>query len=229
MTVKHALDLRFSRAHNGLVMANLRRIVNPAEARRKRYERLCALVGLKPGHRVLDVGCGDGKSFEDFNTGNEIVGLDLYQDPKILRDNFSYIRGDGADMSAFGDREFDVVVCIGVLEHVFPFERLRCMAREIARVGKGYAVVVPHTYTVIEPHYQLPFWQLYPDGLKSFLIKRFSIGWYERNPAGEFTPLNYFRRREWQELFPGGSIVSHNHIGPGLIRNYIIYRPWSAN
>ena len=127
-------------------------------------------------------------------------------------------------MSFFKDGGFDLVICIGVLEHIIPFGKLKRVAREIQRVGKSYVVVVPHFYTPLEPHYQLPFWQHYPDGFKSFLIKHLSIGYFKKNPRGEFTKLNYFKEEGWYALFPGSSIISYNHILGGLIKNYIIYK-----
>jgi hypothetical protein len=30
------------------------------------------------------------------------------------------------------------------------------------------------------------------------------------------------KKKDWQELFPGASIISHNHLLGGLIKNYII-------
>lgn len=191
-------------------------------ARQGRYERVCHLVGLKPHHRVLDVGCGNGDSFEAFNQENEIVGLDLYPEQRIFQDNFRYVQGDAVDMSRFADGEFDVVVAIGLLEHIFPFDKLESVAREIQRVGKSYALVIPHMWTIIEPHHKLPFWQLYPDLLKSFLVSRFSISGYPRSREGQFRKLNYFSRAKWLELLPNSSIVSHNHIS-WLVRNFIVY------
>jgi len=131
--------------------------------------------------------------------------------------------GDGKNLS-FEDNAFDLIVCVGVLEHIHPYEELERMAREIRRVGKSYVVVVPHLFTPIEPHFQLPFWQFYPNVFKSFLVKKLSLPGNPRNPEGRFRKLNYFKKNEWQALFPGSSIISYNHIGFGLIRNLIIYR-----
>lgn len=205
-------------------MINFRKFINPVRTRKRRYRKICKLVNLKPNHRILDVGCGMGISLEAFNKENEIVGLDIYPKQKIFQDNFSYVKGDGGNMKVFKNKEFDLVICIGVLEHIFSFEKLKKMAEEIQRVGKSYAIVVPHMYTLIEPHYQLPFWQFYPDNFKSFLIKRFSIGCFKKDPGGKFEKLHYFKKEKWLSLFPGSSIVSYNHIYFGLIRDYIIFK-----
>jgi len=205
-------------------MINFRKFINPIQARKKRYEKICQLVDLKPNHKILDIGCGEGLSFEMFNKTNKIIGLDTNEKPRIFQKNFKYIKGNCVNLSFFKNKEFDLVVCIGVLEHVFPFKKLKRAVKEIQRVGKSYVVVVPHMYTIIEPHYQLPFWQLYPNKLKSFLIKHFAITWYKKSPKGRFTKLNYFKKEKWLSLFPGALITSYNHILFGLIRNYIIFK-----
>jgi len=138
-------------------MFNFRRHINPVWAKKRRYKKICQLVGLKPEHKILDVGCGEGLSFEVFNKKNKIVGLDTFVKSKIFQKNFSYLQGDVTDMSRFKDRRFDLVVCIGVLEHIFPFKKLKKAAEEIRRVGHRYVVVVPHLYTPLEPHYQLAY------------------------------------------------------------------------
>jgi len=196
-------------------------MVNRAAARERRYRKLCALIGLNPTHRVLDVGCGAGASFGVLNTENEIVGLDLSAESGIDRPNFHYIAGDGTEMP-FGDGQFDAVVCVGVLEHLFPLERVTRMAREIRRVGKGYAIVVPDQWTLIEPHYRLPLWQFYPDGLKALLAALFPLGAYRRARWGQFRRLNYFSRSQWLSFFPGARAVVHNHVS-FLVRNLILY------
>lgn len=193
-------------------------------ARERRYRHICELVKLQPEHTVLDVGCGSGRSFETFNHVNPITGVDLHTDPPFSQGNFRYICGDGADLSRFRNSEFDVAFCVGVLEHVFPRSKLERVADEIRRVGKSYAIVVPHTFTLVEPHHQLPFWQFYPDQLKSFLARRVSISSYPKNPQGEFRQLNYLPRDQWQALFPDAMIVAYNHVRPGLVWDYIFFR-----
>lgn len=182
------------------------------------------LVGLKPRHRVLHAGCGHGYSFESYNDENEVVGLDIFPPSEcdIHRENFRYVQGFGEDMHTFRDKEFDLVVNVGTLEHIRPYEKLQAFAKEISRVGKGYVVIVPHMYTPIEPHYQLPFWQLYPMWFKKFLSRHFSIGNY---PKGEFEDLMFFNKKGWKKLFPDAQIYDYNHIRFGIVRNYIIYRP----
>ncbi len=203
---------------------NFKRVVNTTAARERRYHEICRVVGLQPSHQVLDVGCGNGKSFETFNHENAITGLDLESQTTIRQANFRYVQGDATHMDGFGNGQFDVVICVGVLEHIVPAENLRRAALEIQRVGRAYVVVVPHMYTIIEPHTQLPFWQLYPPSLKRFLRRRISTGAYERDATGDVGTLNYLPKSHWAALFPGAHVISYNHVLGGLIRDFMIYK-----
>ncbi len=196
-------------------------LIGRQQARLRRYQRICELAAVKPGDRVLDVGCGNGASFEAFNSENEIVGLDLLPEPTIRQENFRYVQGDARDMSCFADGEFDVAVAVGLLEHIPP-EDLETVANEIRRVARRYALVIPHIWTLIEPHYRLPLWQFYPHGVKSFLVSHFSIGPYPKSPSGEYRYLNYFTPGRWRTLFPGSRTAVHNHVG-WLVRDLVIY------
>ena len=205
-------------------MFNFRKYINPVGARRRRYKKICELVGLKPEHKILDIGAGLGESFEDFNKENEIIAMDIRPDHKIFQDNVRNITGDATEMGFFKDKEFDLVLCVGVLEHIFPYEKLQKIAREIARVGKSYLVIVPHMYTIFEPHHQMPFWQLYSHKFRQFLVRHMDVAWVKKNPEGKYEELNYFKADEWLSLFPDAKLVSYNHIFLGIIKNYIIYK-----
>jgi SAM-dependent methyltransferase len=212
------------------VQLDLAKAFDWRSARERRYNMICELVGLRPGDRVLDVGCGAGRSFEEFNRDNEIVGLDLDPSPKIFQDNFRFVPGDAASMEVFKDGEFDVVVSVGVLERVVPFENLRRAAKEIQRVGKAYIVVVPHMFTFIEPHSQLPFGQFTPRNFRRF-AKRWDLlrNVDQRRPSVvEEERLFYLRAHEWKSLFPESKLLSYSFLPVSLIRNYFLYRQRSA-
>lgn len=197
-------------------------------AKLRRYNKMIELSGLKPGMKVLHAGCGHGYSFEFYNKDNEVTGLDIFppEECDIVHPNFRYVQGDGTNMHQFQDKQFDLVVNVGTLEHIRPYEKLQAFASEIRRVGKGYVVIVPHFWTPIEPHYQLPFWQLYPMSIKKWLSKHFSIGNY---PKGSFEDLQYFTEKGWKKLFPDAQIYTLNHIRFGIVKNFIIYKPISDN
>jgi SAM-dependent methyltransferase len=119
------------------------------------YERL----GLRPGERMLDLGCGFGRhAFEAARRGAEVVALDAGQDEvegvvamfnamefegELVPDApAAAVQGDALHLP-FADGSFDRVICSEVLEHI-P-DDLGAM-RELTRVlrpGGTMAVTVP--------------------------------------------------------------------------------------
>jgi SAM-dependent methyltransferase len=112
-------------------------------------------LDVRPGHRVLDAGCGEGRHcFGCLERGAGVVGLDL--DFGSLRDASKRLRGRGRELNQLGemtqgdtfhlpfrDASFDRIICSEVMEHVHDF---RGAARELARVtkpGGRVAITIP--------------------------------------------------------------------------------------
>jgi len=103
------------------------------------------------GTRILDLGCGDGKSLVSMlDSGWHVTATDfspaavsLARDAAGRRGSAVFVVGD-ALLLPFRDMTFDVVTAIHVLGHCCPDE-LRTVSREIDRVlrpgGNIYAVV----------------------------------------------------------------------------------------
>lgn len=206
------------------MFGNIRRFFNTTKAKQRRYDVFTQLVMLKADDCVIHIGCGHGYSFEYYNKENEVVGVDLESSCDIQRERFTYYQADGEDLSMFKDKEFDVAISVGTLEHIHPYEKLERMAHEMRRVAKRYVVIIPHYWTIIEPHFQMPFWQFYPHFLKSLLVKYFRVGNYPKLPDGNYERLNYFRKSGWKKLFPDANIHTHRHILGGVVKNFIIYK-----
>jgi SAM-dependent methyltransferase len=218
-------DTRRTQCSGGLTL-DLRRVFNTAGLRRTRYDRIAEMLDIRPSDRILDVGCGKGGgSVASYNRTNEIVGVDLFDPDELsLRQaNFSYVQGDACDLKSLSDKSFDVAISIGMLEHIRPRERLLAAIRETQRVACRYCFVVPHKYAFVEPHFQMPFFSLWPDGLKSFLIKRFTLGTQTREPSGRWQRINWLSRREWSALFNDSGLVIESHWYGPLMQYYLIF------
>ena len=110
---------------------------------------------IRPGDRVLDAGCGEGRHcFGALERGARVVGLDLDR-PSLeagarpLRNRAGELNSLGAMLQGdafhlpFQNASFDRVICSEVMEHVHDF---RGAARELARVtrhGGTLAVTIP--------------------------------------------------------------------------------------
>ncbi|MGA9747020.1 MAG: methyltransferase domain-containing protein [Nocardioides sp.] len=116
-------------------------------------------LGLRPGDRVLDMGCGAGRhSFEMFRRGGDVVAFDQDGDELAgVLDLFGAMReagevpadadadikqGDALEMP-FADGEFDRVVASEVLEHIPDDRTAIAELVRVLRPGGTMAVTVP--------------------------------------------------------------------------------------
>jgi protein-L-isoaspartate(D-aspartate) O-methyltransferase len=105
-----------------------------AEAMAKHY-------GIKPGDKILDVGCGKGYLLYEFTQvvpGVEVVGLDIseYGIENAKEEVKPFLQTGNAINLPFEDNTFDFVVTITTLHNLYNYE-LNSAVKEIERVGKG--------------------------------------------------------------------------------------------
>ena len=195
---------------------DLRSIVDTSGLKRQRYERLTRLVQLRPTDTILELGCGArDRSIAAWNRENPIVGVDVLPPRRVQIDqpNFAYLQGDATDLSMVPDLSFDVVLSVGLLEHITPDDRLRQAIREARRVARRYAFVVPHRWAFIEPHYQMPLFALWPPRLQR--------AWARRHPRR--SPVIWPTAAAWASLFDDPTLRILDHwYGPLLLYRILV-------
>jgi SAM-dependent methyltransferase len=119
-------------------------------------------LGLRPGERVLDMGCGAGRhAFEMYRRGADVIAFDQDADELAgVRELFVAMAEEGqvpegaeADVKEgdalslpFADGEFDRIVAAEVLEHIpADIEAIRELVR-VLRPGGTMAVTVPRWF-----------------------------------------------------------------------------------
>lgn len=133
--------------------------------------------GLKPGARILDVGCGKAYLlYELAQLGMDVHGFDISRhglaDAKEeIRDTLFLHRAQ--DAYPFKDGEFDLVISITTLHNLELFD-LKAALREIERVGKDKYVCV----------------ESYRNELEQFNLQCWAL-----------TCESFFSQREWEWLF----------------------------
>lgn len=133
---------------------------------------MIAHFGLKPGMRVLDVGCAKGflvKDLRDACPGLDVTGLDIsaYALANAHPDAKPYlVQGTVEDLPF--DAPFDAVLCLDTV-HNLPRDRAKTALQEIQRLSLGRAYVRVDSYTNADQKAVFESWVLtaefhgYPD------------------------------------------------------------------
>lgn len=131
---------------------------------------LAAHYGLKPGDRVLDVGCGKAHLLYEMTRvvpGLRAVGVDIsayalahpgWPGPGDERLGPGRVRGSATALP-FPDGSFDLVLSVATLHNLYLFDLERAVS-EIGRVGRGRAWVVVESYRTEREKANLLAWQL---------------------------------------------------------------------
>jgi SAM-dependent methyltransferase len=174
------------------------------------FERL----GLRPGERVLDMGCGAGRhAFEMYRRGADVIAFDQDADELAgVRELFAAMREEGevpegadADVKEgdalslpFADGEFDRVVAAEVLEHIPADIQAIAELVRVLRPGGTLAVSVPRWFP------ELVNWKLSED--------------YHNTPGGHIRI--YTDKELVAKVVAAGLRLEHQHYAHGLHSPY---------
>jgi SAM-dependent methyltransferase len=200
-----------------------------------RYRRACLFLDrLQPSaaDRILDLGGGRGGYMAEILRHRANVTI-ADADPAMLRDaaqtyGFATVHLDGSQKFPMADRDYDVVFCSSVIEHVtgprdiifelFDSAQFAASARaaqanfaaEVRRVAKRYFVQTPYKYFPLESHSFLPFVVvLLPRRWQVKLLAFFGRHWIKSvQPDFRLLTIN-----EMRALFPDAEIVLERYCG----------------
>ena len=119
---------------------------------------------IKPGHKILDVGCGKGYLLYEFTQavpGVEVVGIDIseYGIENAKEEVKPFLKVANATSLPFEDHSFDLVVSLGTLHNLHNYE-LRQALQEIERVGKDKKHFMIESYDNEREKINMLNWQL---------------------------------------------------------------------
>lgn len=183
--------------------------------KKRRFRKIMKLVEFPEERkiRVLEVGCANGKDFIQFadNSRFEIWGVDI-EDCAEIRGKIHFVRAD-AESLPFEDGYFDLVVTIGLLEHIEPMEKLCKVVSELERVGNHQISVVPSVTTLIEPH---NFKLLFPLRMQRKMCAK---------QRGIPLHLNFFSEHTWTKFMGFSECrIKRFFYLPFFVRNTVIYK-----
>ncbi|HJV48599.1 MAG TPA: methyltransferase domain-containing protein [Geothrix sp.] len=111
-----------------------------------RYEPALRWIARSGFQKICEVGSGQNGICKFLD--QKIVGMDInfkdYQEQGEIRihSNLAPIFGDILAGTAFRDQEFDLVICVDMLEHIPKSDRQRAI-QEIIRIGKHAFIALP--------------------------------------------------------------------------------------
>ena len=191
--------------------------------RRKRFKFFLDFIKELPRPvKILDIG-GTPDFWKQMTNQTDSLYKDLIitilniEEPANFPDSIKFIKGDARDLSAFSDKEFDVVFSNSVIEHVGEYDSQKKMADEIIRTGKKYFVQTPNYYFPFEPHFLFPLFQFFPRSLQIFLLTYFNMGWYKKCESKDeaiavLESVNLLRLKDFKKLFPSAKIYKEKFL-----------------
>ena len=187
------------------------RLASPvaARARERRHAAFFALAGLRPGMRVVDIGCG-ALGLRALEPDLDVTGVDVVARPSYPG---PFVQADATERLPFDDGAFDLAYASSVVEHIAPERRAR-FAAELRRVARGWYVQTPAYSFPIEPHALLPFAHWLPVALRR--------PYWRLGAQGTWEDIVLLRRRELESLF--GVPVHAERWGP-LAKSWIAIAP----
>ena len=105
---------------------------------RKVADAMVQHYGIKPGDRILDVGCGKGFILYDFTQavpGVEVVGIDVsnYAIEHAKEEVKPCLKAASAAELPFPDRSFDLVISINTLHNLYCYDLHKALKEIVAR------------------------------------------------------------------------------------------------
>jgi ubiquinone/menaquinone biosynthesis C-methylase UbiE len=128
-------------------------------------EAMVKYYGIKPGDKVLDVGCGKGYLLYEFTQvvpGVQVSGLDIstYAIENSKEEIRPFLKVGNASCMPYRTAEFDFIVSLGAL-HNLPLPDLWQAIGEIERVGRSnHKYIMVESFRNDKEKTNLLYWQL---------------------------------------------------------------------
>lgn len=188
---------------------------NLADAQIAKLDLACRKLKLKPGERVLDIGCGWG-SFAQYaakNYGVEVVGITISREQQKLAQQRCQGLPVSIELQDYRDLrgQFDKIVSIGMFEHVGP-KNYATYFDSALRLLKHDGLFLLHTIGVWQTTLKVDPWidhYIFPNGklpsveeLGKVLNGRFVMeDWHNFGPDYDTTLMAWWQR--FDQAWPG--------------------------
>jgi len=160
-----------------------------------RVVKVLEFLGVPSHKKILDVGCGKGRFCRIMKDSGfaDVVGIDasegLIRVAQKNNTDITFFQANVTDMP-FNDNEFDVVLCIEVLEHIVDIQKAIAEMARILKPG-GSLCIIDKNIVSLHPSLGVPtlLWK--------FFLERTNKWFYPKNfPFRE----KYFTRQEIENI-----------------------------
>ncbi len=152
---------------------------------------------------LLDFGCGNMAVSGDLKRRGSVAavwGVDTYEAPANDDKYGHYTRISDASALPFGDRQFDLTICVDVLHHIGVEEGAKVL-RELGRVSR---------YVVVKDHFEYGFFSRH-------LLRL--ADWYGNYAYGVNVPDRYFDPRSWAAIVSAAGLTQTMLTCPVRVHN----------
>ena len=172
---------------------------------------------LRPGDKILEIGCGIGSLvFELSRKGYDIIGIDLSREViEYGRKKYGDIRLEvqAAEELPYDDESFDVVLSFDLLEHIAQVDRHISEVRRVLRGDGLYLFQTPNKYSnaIFETLYHRTLkWRWAHPSLHTpgQLRRRLSRNGFQIQFV-KMSPINEFTLEKLKKLGPIAHVVKH--------------------
>lgn len=120
--------------------------------------------GIKPGDKILDIGCGKGFQLYELTQlmpGVEVYGIDIsaYAIENAKEEVKDRLQVGNANCLPFPDKHFDLVFSINTLHNLHNYDLDKAL-REMERVGKKHKYLCVESYRNETEKANLLYWQV---------------------------------------------------------------------
>ncbi len=130
---------------------------------RKVADAMVQHYGIKPGDRILDVGCGKGFLLYDLTQacpGVKVAGIDVsnYAIEHAKEEVKPFLKVCSAAKMPFGNNSFDFVYSINTLHNLYCYD-LYAALKEMQRISRKHKYLCVESWRTEEEKVNLLYWQ----------------------------------------------------------------------
>ena len=200
------------------------------KARIKMYNNFASLTNPTEKDKVLDIGVTPDTSlpesnyFEKMYPYTQNITMSTVEDASNLEQIFigaEFIQTKAGTDFPFADKQFDILFCAAVLEHVGDENAQKFFINECVRVAKKIYMTTPNKMFPVEFHTYLPLIHYLPQKTHQKILKLLKMDFW-----AETENLNLLTRRKLCAMIPDTVLdrtkIYYNRL-LGIVANLILF------